>query len=455
VSRLLLSSDYAKFDVSLTLHHGPQGLTGSIEYNADLFDPATAEQLVSDFKTLHAFFITEPDRRLSDAPLSPATANRRHPRVAIAAPAPLPDSERRRPTADMEAVLLGIWRRVLDRPDVGPEDNFFDLGGNSILAVQLIGEIERRFGRELRLSTLFHEGTVRKQAGLLASGDGTPPRSLPSTLVPIQPRGSRPPFFLVHGIGGEVIGFQELADHAGSEQPIYGLQAGHWVDDQGPSTIEEIAAQYLRDLRTIAPRGPYRIGGYSAGGVIAYEMAQQLRRAGEHVALLAMLDAPAPQSLRARFTPATAWRLLKNAAYWPVDDDFFRMDRDARRARVEAKLRAMRARRHHRHGNSSGTDIRDRLGLWALPASARSYLEKYVAMMHAYRPEPYDGVVTLLRARTLSLKFRGTPDLGWRTLARSGVAVRIVPGAHDTILKKPGVSRLAAALMERLDASAE
>jgi thioesterase domain-containing protein len=113
-----------------------------------------------------------------------------------------------------------------------------------------------------------------------------------------------------------------------------------------------------------------------------------------------------------------------------------------------------RIRRRRSPQDSETGDVRDRLGLWAMPASARDYLERYVEMTRAYRPQPYDGAITLLRARTLSLGFRGAPDLGWRTLAQ-GVTLRVIPGAHDTILQEPGVRRLAAVLVERLDESAD
>jgi amino acid adenylation domain-containing protein len=453
VSRVPVGFDYAKFELNLELRHATNVLRGSLEYNADLFERQTAERMATDWQALLEALLADPDRRLSEIALDRPSAGRPGARVdALAAVrAPAAPRESGDPT-EVETKLVEIWQKVLEVSEVGADDDFFELGGNSMRAVRLLAEIEDRFRVTLRLSTLFRHGTVRTQATLVSSG-GAGGRS---TIVPIQPLGARRPFFLVHGIGGEVISFQALARHVAGNQPIYGLQADTSAHGDFRSRIEDVAAHYLRAIRAMEPRGPYRLGGYSAGGVIAYEMAQQLRAAGEDVALLAMLDAPAPRSREAGLTPASAWRLLKNAAYWPIDDQFFRMGWPARRARVQAKYRAMqtRLRRHGGAQDSDTGDVRDRLGLWAMQANARDYLERYVEMMQAYRPRPYDGAVTVLRARTLSLGFRGAPDLGWRTLAQ-GVTLRLIPGAHDTILKEPGVRRLAAALVECLDESAD
>jgi len=162
-------------------------------------------------------------------------------------------------------------------------------------------------------------------------------------------------------------------------------------------------------------------------------------------------------------TPSTIWRLVKNVAYWPLDDDFLRSEWAAQRRRVSGKVKSMRSRRKSGglvEALDAGADVRDLLGLWKVPAHARGFLERYVRMVTAYHPETYPGEVTVLRARTFRLAFRGTPDLGWRGLAREGVGgdeaatgevrITIVPGAHDTILKEPRVGQLAAALSKSL-----
>ncbi len=386
------------------------------------------------------------DRLLPTAATAPAPVH--------ASPAEAPRNERAPATAaatsvSVEAALLDIWRDHLANQEITLDDNFFNLGGHSLLAARLCAAIQKHLGVDMPVSTLFTHDTIAKQARLIRSGatadDWSP-------LVPIQPIGAEPPFFLVHGIGGEVISFQTLARHVGTDCPIYGLRAEERLEAMEPASIETIAARYVRAIRAVVPAGPYRIGGYSAGGIIAYEMAQQLFAAGDVVSPLIMLDAPAPVANAPALTLSAPWRLARNFAYWLVDDDFFRSGWNDQRARLRAKTRLMWAHvRAAASGSSATIDLRDQLGLWRMPAQANTRLERYVRMRRAYRPREYPGPLTLLRARTGRLTYRGGPDLGWERLARGGVTTRIIPGAHDTILREPRVRRLAAELVASLE----
>ena len=457
ISRMPVRFEFSKFDFTLDLRRAGTEIVGSLEFNVDLFDRETAERFVDDFTALLRSVLEDPDRRLAGIPLKGADARRRRPAANVPAARPSSPIEAR-PNPDalthIESSLGAIWQRVLDVPGVTPTDNFFEIGGNSFLAIHLFTEVEAAFGVRLPLSSLFRSGTIQAQARLLAAGaesDGRTP------IVPLQPLGTRTPFFLVHGIGGEVLSFQALARHLGADRPVYGLRADWHDGDAHVSRIEEVAARYVEALLTVAPVGPYCLGGYSSGGVVAFEMAQQLHDVGHQVAMLAMLDAFAPGSKPEPLTPQTIWRLVKNAAYWPLDDEFFRSGWAAQRARVGAKIRALQARGARGSGMTTalagGADVRDLLGLWNVPARGRPFLERHVQMLVTYRPRQYPGTVTVFRARTLSLSFRGTRDLGWRKLARGGIAVHPVPGSHDTILKEPRVRALAAALAASLDAS--
>ncbi len=457
VSRESVAFDFAKFEITVSLRPVEGGLRGRVEYNADLFDRDTAVAVGDDFVTLLMAVLEEPDRKLSAIVLPGAERRRVRARVGPA-PQSLSETLQGLPSAtgatgDIEQRLVSIWQRVLESSAVATTDNFFALGGHSLLAIRLFSEVEEAFGVRLPLSTLFRNGTIEAQARLLAADTRKPSWS---PLVAIQPLGERPPFFLVHGVGGEVLSFQLLAEHLGPNQPIFGFQASGNDDDQREVTIEAVAARYVDAMCAVAPRGPYRLGGYSAGGAIAYEMAQQLRARGEVVALLAMVDAFAPQLKPAPLTPSVIWRLVRNAAYWPLDDEFLRSGWAAQRARVRSKVKAIQSRRQAGSVASAldaGADVRDLLGIWRVPDRARAFLERYVRMMGAYRPSPYPGAVTVFRARTLSLSFRGTADLGWGTLAAS-VVTHVVPGAHDTILQEPRVRELADRLAASLQASA-
>ena len=188
----------------------------------------------------------------------------------------------------LEAQLIKLWEKVLKVEPVGLRDNFFDLGGHSLTAVRLFTELRKMTGRTLALSTLFQAPTIEKLAEILRT-DGW--SSNWETLVPIRATGSRPPFFCVHGAGGNVLLFNDLARLLGEDYPFYGIQAyGLDGSKEYLKSIEEMAVHYLKEIRALQPRGPYYLGGFCMGGQVAYEMAQLLRKEGEQVALLAMID---------------------------------------------------------------------------------------------------------------------------------------------------------------------
>ncbi len=193
----------------------------------------------------------------------------------------------------LEQQLLAIWEQNLGRTDIGIHDNFFDLGGHSLMAANIFFQIEQIFHRKIPLSVLFHYPTIHQLANTLADQGWTPEWS---SLIPIQPSGSSLPFFAVPGVGGNVLGFSTLSHLLGPTQPFYGFQA-QGLDGSTPpfTSIEEMAAHYISEMKTVQPAGPYCLGGACIGGIIAYEMAQQLLAQGDHVALLVLMETwPAP-----------------------------------------------------------------------------------------------------------------------------------------------------------------
>ncbi len=213
----------------------------------------------------------------------PLTANGKVDRKAL----PAPEADRAAafvaPRDPLEAAVAGIWEELLERRPVGATDDFFALGGHSLLAVRLFVLLRRRLGRELPLATLFRASTVERLA--LALGAANRPSR--SDLVEIQAASGSPPFFCVHPVGGNVLCYLELARALGPDQPVYGLQR----IDTAELTLEELASHYVAVLRTSHPQGGYRLGGWSMGGVVAFEMARQLERAGERVEALVLIDA--------------------------------------------------------------------------------------------------------------------------------------------------------------------
>ncbi|GIH92306.1 amino acid adenylation domain-containing protein [Planobispora siamensis] len=220
----------------------------------------------------------------------PLTVNGKLDRGALPAPAAAA-GEGRPPAGPREETLCELFAEVLDLPRVGPDDGFFDLGGHSLLAVRLVSRVKEVLGAEVTIGALFEAPTPAGLAALTESGSRTDPLAV---LLPLRESGSRPPLFCVHPAGGLSWCYSGLIRHV-PDRPIYGLQARH---DPLPASLRELAADYVEQLRSVQPAGPYHLLGWSTGGVIAQEMAVQLRLAGQEVALLAVLDAYPAEGLR-------------------------------------------------------------------------------------------------------------------------------------------------------------
>src|SRR6185369_4745089 len=228
-----------------------------------------------------SFFVS-----LDELPLLPnGKINRR------ALPAPeqsISDSELTTPRDVLELQLSQIWKEVLRREQIGLRDNFFELGGHSLLAVQLIDKVERHIGQKIPLSILFQGPTVEQLAAALRQRGE---KVVEQSLVTIQPQGSRPPLFLVHSASGNAMSYIALARRLGTEQPVYGLQSKGLDPDRKPTArVEDMASEYLEELLAVQPDGPYHLGGWSMGGVIAFEMARQLAAQGKSVAPVVIID---------------------------------------------------------------------------------------------------------------------------------------------------------------------
>jgi thioesterase domain-containing protein len=260
--------------------------------------------------------------------------------------------------------------------------------------------------------------------------------------------------FVVGGIGGDVVGFDALIRHLPPAQPVYGLQGPGLDLPLGASLrIESMAATCADAMRQVHPGGPYLVASYSAGDILAYEVGQQLLAGGKHVALLAIIDAQAPQpcTRRLRFTPAEALRFAKNMAWWIVDDLLASNAADLL-VRTRSKARLLRAwTRRIIHRSREQGDIRDRLGTPRLPERYVPWLEAYLDARERYRPQPYRGRIVLLRARTRPLFGNLARDNGWGAIAQGRVDVRVIAGDHGNILREPRVRLLAEALTNAMD----
>lgn len=355
-------------------------------------------------------------------PAMPLTPNGKVNRKALPAPS-AGDLESTiggaKPKDALELQLTGIWESVLGIRPIGTEQNFFDLGGHSILAVRLMHRIEQALQRKLPITTLLQAPTIAGLAELMRREGWSPSWS---SLVPIQPRGSRAPFFCVHGIGGTVLRFRDLARHLGEDQPFYGLQAKGLDGRQAcASSVEEMAADYIRDMQKAQPQGPYLLGGYSFGGMVALEMAQQLRAEGEEVGIVALLD-----TFPGR--PMSSSELLAKLLRMPVKEKISYSIGRARRFATYVQRRLSRQ----------------------LPPDLLAVRKACYLAESRYVPKVYTGAITVFRPSTKSLRSIDDAMGGWNDWSAGGVEIHEISGRHDNIFFEPNVALLAEKLSECL-----
>ncbi|MFN2384830.1 MAG: amino acid adenylation domain-containing protein [Thermoanaerobaculia bacterium] len=346
------------------------------------------------------------------------------------------------PRDSLELQIVQAWEDLLQRHPVGLSDNFFDLGGHSLLAVRLFVRIEKLTGRKLPLATLFQAPTVGQLASILREEGWTPPWS---ALVAIQPGGSKPPLFCVHAVGGNVLTYRDLSRRLGPDQPVYGLQAVGLDGRQPPyTTVEDMAAHYVREVRTLQPRGPYHLAGASSGGTLAYEMARQLVADGEEAGLLGLFDTFGPG--HSRTTDAEPEWLLKLSAWRARIDlhvgNFFAAPAPEKYRYVKEKSRRLKRR------------IRARLRKGRLPTTFQKVELSTRRALGTYVPQPYPGKITMFRASKQPIFFPADPTLGWQRVALGGVEVHEVPGHHGAIVYEPRVRFLAEKVRYCLDLAA-
>jgi aspartate racemase len=307
--------------------------------------------------------------------------------------------------------------------------------------VKLFAQILESLGKALPLATLFSAPTVEQLANILRQ-DGWLPAW--KSLVAIQTGGIKKPLFCIHAIGGNVLSYQGLASYLGEDQPVYGLQARGLDGQEEPHTrVEEMAADYIKEIRTVQPHGPYFMAGHSLGGIVAFEIAQQLAKAGERVALLALFDTFSPVLFN-KETPPLRYQIsihkLNLSRLKPTERLSYVTDR------VKWKIEGLRQK------------LTDKFCLWAgrpnpdlIPETFRLVEEANRQAVRNYLPQVYPGRVTLFRSIERPTRKYYEPLLGWGELASGGVEVVEVPGHHKTMILEPYVRFLAEKLRACLD----
>jgi aspartate racemase len=352
----------------------------------------------------------------------PLTPNGKVDRRALPAPEPSEAGEAEGFVAardEFESRMVGLWEQVLAKRPIGVRDNFFELGGHSLLAVRLTSRIEKQFGKKLTITALIQAPTVESLVSLLRDEN-----SLWSPVVPLQTGGSKPIFFFVHGLGGTVMRFHELAVHMVPDQPFYCFQA-QGMDGKLPclNRVEGMSSLYLEHLRNAQPHGPYFLGGYSFGGLVALEMARRLAEQREEVRALILVDTYLP-------TGKNGESLLGK---------FFGLSTEQKLAYL--KKRATRYAR----------GIKRRIDAISLPQAIKDVREACAVAEKKYQPQVYDGRVVLFRASEKALRGLDDPQEGWRKHAAGGIEVHEIDGDHGNILNEPQVRQLAAEIRSRLE----
>lgn len=360
-------------------------------------------------------------------------------------------SEYSAPADAIEQQLADWWEELLGVEKVGAEDDFFEVGGHSLIAVRLFARIKKKWQLEYPLSFLFEAPTIRLCADMLRSelevaasdqgsesaaslrAKGTPSRYL----VPLNDvrHSSKPPFFLVAGMFGNVLNLRHLAAHLGSDQPMYAIQArGLHGDDRPHRRFEDMARDYLEEIRKVQPEGPYLLGGFSGGGITAFEMAQQLESTGDQTAALILLDTPITQTPSANLLQ----RVLILGTRFKREGLSFLLEWPRKRIAWERERRRQ----------SRSPEKRD-----LAPAEFRSEMiqDGFLEALNHYELRPYFGKMTLFRPpldTTYSLPggviadcYREIQDSNnhWTPFAKGGIDCIEVPGDHDSMVLEPHV----------------
>ena len=362
-------------------------------------------------------------------------------RPTSAATAEAPSAE---DTGKVENLLADWWRELLGVDAVGLDDDFFDLGGHSLIAVRLVSKIKKAYKLDFGLSVLFEARTIRKLADLIrrtsapVEAAGVAPTVTEwSPIVPIQPNGTLAPLFLISGLGGNVLNFENLARHLGEDQPVFALQP-QGLDGKRPfhTRVEDMASFYHSEIRKRLPHGVFHLAGYSFGGFVAFEMAHQLRAQDQAVGMIGLLD-------------TLEWHYLEQIR----ENLDFRTRLTLYKSRFDEFL----------FGNDPWGYLKSRIGqrskqflYRAYKLAGRSLPQTFGTVQDInsfaaanYAPRFFSGKVTIFRSAVRSFLEGNDELLGWRELAQT-LEVHDVPGSHHDITREPNVRVLAAKMREAL-----
>ncbi|MDB9450285.1 non-ribosomal peptide synthetase, partial [Dolichospermum circinale] len=337
------------------------------------------------------------------------------------------------PRTATELQLTQIWSSVINITPVGVQDNFFELGGHSLLAVSLMSQIQQHFQVNLPLATLFQSPTIEQLAHLLNSSTNS---LLRSALVPIKSNGNQPPLFCIHPAGGNVLCYQHLASYLSSEQPFYGLQSVGLNPQNEPHTsIEQMATHYIQELQAVQPHGPYFLSGWSLGGLVAFEMAQQLSCQGEQIALLALLDSYSFSVTSQEPEPEEEFARLVEL----LNEELDLCLEQLRELRPEEQLIYVVEQAKQKNLLPQDFDLAQ--------ADRLVKIDKLnIQAAKNYKPQYYSGSIVLFQASETDADAKFT----WNKLVEN-IETYVVPGNHQNMVEPPHVHTLAQKLQKSLE----
>jgi amino acid adenylation domain-containing protein len=342
------------------------------------------------------------------------------------------------PRDELELQLVQIWERILDVPHIGVNDNFFDLGGHSLVALQLFAEIDRIWHKKLLLAVLLESPTITELANIIRTGD-TPHWS---PLVLLKPGGNRSPLFCIHPIGGNLFDYRTLSKKLDIQRPIYGLQPRGIDGKQQPiDRIEDMASYFIQVIKTIQPQGPYFILGYSFGGIVAFDIARQLTEHGEKVAFLGLVDIRCP-TIAELDTPFSEW----------IGIQFDKI----RKLTFTEQLQYIFGKIFHPKSQAYRDEVVTALSnLKIFTPELVKVLDCNVQAAKDYKPTVFSGRATLFWSEYQDWYIDRHPTLGWGDLVTDGLDIQQIPGNHSTLMQEPHVRVLARKLQLSIEEAAK
>jgi thioesterase domain-containing protein len=402
-----------------------------VEYSSDLFEADTIREFLEDYRAVLETICTNPEVGVGALAIKKRQAG-------IGGQQQLRDPalEYVPPKDAIESQMVELWEPVLGKRPIGVNDNFFELGGDSLRAARLFARIAQTFGRSVPVSTLVRAPTIATLAKAIFDA------SMSDTgVVALQSGGASPPLFCLPGQTGSVLIFRGLAQHLGSDQPVYGLQPQGLYDSHPPLTrVEDMAANFIRQIQGVQPKGPYFFLGYCMGGTIALEMAQQLYRQGQTVGLLALVD-------------TYNWDLLKHTSstdnfYFRIQQWWFSWQRGGLRWK---ELRERKSPLSFLMAALPGREksLRRFSEFWSTPAAER-VSECNLQAALSYAPQAYPGrILHISPARQLARYKR--PELSLNSMATDGVEEFLISGYPAQLFEEPLVRNLAAKVRDSID----